>query len=740
MANAPLLGAPFKQDVRRQLQIRSQKRASQNLTDRDLAVQHGSTGWARISSGVVIKDGYEKAKNNVLQGGVLSKINKGFKQKSDDSLLDQIKYGASKDSSYTKDSAQGFKPIPGIDSIEIATQNTQGTIRKTDVAFKVNSLEQLEDFERLYLRPGFSVLLEYGHSAYYDNDGNIINDVPSVVDFFGTADQEVVVEKIIQLQKESNYNYDAIFGLIMNFQYAFNMDGGYDCTFYIISKGSLLESILAISSGDTKNSTKTDSLSLVEEATNTAAMARSLLTGKKSEKSDQDNKSVVLEILNRIYEITGQQEPIIDTLIDEFPSLDFLDADKPYYLHDISTDKPNSAKKVYMTFSTLLKILNNTVNLVVNGKTEFIKLGYNDDFTVNSTFLTYPNHFSSNPNVCLLKKGPADKQLSFAEIGNDFPAATGKGNQINTDIFLDISFLANTLSTLADGSKKNHSIVDFLKIVFEKVSIALGGINEFDFHYIELPEDGKPIPTVYIVDRRITPTSTDIRTNIIPCYGKGALLSNISVTSKISNELSTLMALGAQASGTNLSNYSGLVLNYNKGLEDKFKTTFNDGVNKSNDADESSDPDDYAEKIKTIKDSVENFVKGSAFKDSDGKSLEEPHKFITNSDVQKALNPIQGVLPFELSFTMQGIAGLVIGQGFKLQNGILPGHVQDTAGFILRSVNHSIQGNVWTTDISAYMTLCEPDPEKITKKFEDVEVKEEIQEQINLKGPDKTAK
>ena len=51
---APLIGAPFKQEVREQLQVRSQKRASKNLTDKDLAVQHGSTGWARISSGVII--------------------------------------------------------------------------------------------------------------------------------------------------------------------------------------------------------------------------------------------------------------------------------------------------------------------------------------------------------------------------------------------------------------------------------------------------------------------------------------------------------------------------------------------------------------------------------------------------------------------------------------------------------------------------------------------------------------
>ena len=34
---APLIGAPFKNEVRRQLQVRSKKRASQNLTDKDLA-------------------------------------------------------------------------------------------------------------------------------------------------------------------------------------------------------------------------------------------------------------------------------------------------------------------------------------------------------------------------------------------------------------------------------------------------------------------------------------------------------------------------------------------------------------------------------------------------------------------------------------------------------------------------------------------------------------------------------
>ena len=156
----------------------------------------------------------------------MNKLRKGFNQSGNDSTY-------TKDLNKDQSSNLGFRPIPGVDSIEIVTQNDQGTIRKTDVAFKVNSLEQLEIFERLYLRPGYTLLLEYGHSAYYDNDENIISDVPSVIDFFKASSRVDIAKKIEELKESSDYNYDAILGFCMNFQYSFNMEGGYDCTFKI---------------------------------------------------------------------------------------------------------------------------------------------------------------------------------------------------------------------------------------------------------------------------------------------------------------------------------------------------------------------------------------------------------------------------------------------------------------------------------------------------------------------------
>ena len=706
MANEPLLGAPFQEGVRKQLSVRSGKKKSNNLTDRDLSVQHGNNAWARISSGVVVEGNVLSAMENVLQGGVLSKRGAGFTPASDFS-------------SYSKTDALGFRPMPGIDSIEIVSQNAQGTIRKTDVSFKLHTLEDLNVFEKLYLRPGFTILLEYGHGAYYDNDGNPITNVPSVIDFFSSTDEEKVAAQTLALREESSFNYDAIFGIIMNFQYSYNMEGGYDCTFYIISKGSLLDSILAISGGDLKNTSSKKGG--IEGAFN------NLINDKKSEDSKAYKKSEVLKILGRIYETAGQRDTQIDTLKDDFKTLGLETSDKPFYLHDISTNISNAAKKVYITFNTLLKILNNTVMLAAANGRNIVSFGIaTEKRNVLGDFLTYDDHFSSNPNVCLITSIPANKNFDAGAGNEGGRGGSPKKNQINRDILLDVSFLIRTYEALAKNKKEDRTVIDFLINVFEEITPALGSINEFDFHYIE--DDS----TCYIVDRKISPTLGGIKSNVLPCFGKGSLLTNINVTSKISNAIMTMMAVGAQQSGANLQGYGGLVMNFNRGLKDRFHSSLKSKLDAEKKIDSSEDDEakDYKEKKEDILKSIKQFVKARSFKQSEGTNLEQPHMFIANYDINRATNPPRGVLPFELSFTMQGIAGLKIGQGFLLQEGILPTSVQDTAGFIIKSINHSLADNTWTTDISAFMTLVAPDYTKNTKDFPTVELDKDTEDSV----------
>ena len=711
MSTKPLLGAPFEPGVIQQLQVRSNKRKSNNLTDRDLTVLHGDNAFVRISSGVIVTGSAnigipedeipDLAKNNVLQGGILSNSQSGF----DESGIN---------SSYTKTTGLGFRPMAGIDSVEIVSQNAQGTIRKTDVSFKVHTLEDLNKFEKLYLRPGFTVLLEYGHSAYYDNDGNPVTNVPSMIDFFNATDQEKIAEQIIENTENSSYNYDAILGAIMNFQYSYNMEGSYDCTFYIISKGSYLESLLAIGSGNVKNASNADGII----PDNVASFIQP--NTKESEGSKQDKSSEIIRILNDIYTAAGQADPVLDTLIEKYGSLNFDSTDTPYYLGSFDTNKVGSTKKTYITFNTLLKIINNTVMLESNGK-KFIKFGQQTPTeAINSVYITYDDHFSSNPNVCLLKRKPNDLNFFYGFAAPDFPNPSGVGNLILSDILLDVDFLRTKITNLTDKDKEDRTVIDFLKDVLAEVQTALGNINQFDFLFREKDS------TCYLVDRKITSLSKNIRRNVLPCFGKGSLLSNISVTSKISNTLITMMAVGSQQSGADLQGYGGIVLNFNKGLSDRFTAGLKPGVaaaTKTDEADAKAEKE--FEKIRLdVKKAVRNFGRGRSFKDSEGKSLAEGHQTLANYEINRSTTPVLGTLPFELTFTMKGLAGLVIGEGFVLQEGILPTSTQDSAGFIVKSINHSIQGNQWTTDISAFMTLAEPDPivENNKKEYAKVEL------------------
>ena len=214
----PLLGAPFDQGVRQQIEVRKKYRSKDRKTDADMAEQYSKTAFIKVSSGVIIDGDSDIARNNVLQGGVLSLQG---------NQREGINYTDNTVSTYTFSEAHGYRPMPGIKDIMIQSQNTEGTVRKTDLGFTVNSLDQLEVMERLYLRPGYSVLIEFGHSIYRDNDENLITDIPTVSEFLNdtTTSAETVEATINELREQSDYNYDAIFGVCMNFQYAYNDQG-----------------------------------------------------------------------------------------------------------------------------------------------------------------------------------------------------------------------------------------------------------------------------------------------------------------------------------------------------------------------------------------------------------------------------------------------------------------------------------------------------------------------------------
>jgi hypothetical protein len=178
----------------------------------------------------------------------------------------------------------GILPMMGIKSANIKSEN-RGSIRTATVQIKAWNKTQFDIIDLLYLRLGFNVLLEWGHSMYYDNKGELQTNINnSLADEFldpkgdpifvpnpngpiisGTytylpLTYDVFLNMIRKKRNSSNGNYDAMFGKVKNFRWSFLKDGSYDITVDLVSVGDIIESfkINTLASGDLTNTTTGD--------------------------------------------------------------------------------------------------------------------------------------------------------------------------------------------------------------------------------------------------------------------------------------------------------------------------------------------------------------------------------------------------------------------------------------------------------------------------------------------------
>jgi len=152
-------------------------------------------------------------------------------------------------------SSKGFVPMPSIESADVSFFN-RGALAKASVKIKVYSVEQLQIFDLLYFRIGYTMLLEWGHNIWIDNqlasDTNNINPIKQRTEFAtdpfelffkeGTSQQKIIEAIKTQRQKES-YNYDAMLGKVTNFTWKFNDDGSYDIDLNLVGLGDIIESL-----------------------------------------------------------------------------------------------------------------------------------------------------------------------------------------------------------------------------------------------------------------------------------------------------------------------------------------------------------------------------------------------------------------------------------------------------------------------------------------------------------------
>lgn len=138
---------------------------------------------------------------------------------------------------------RGIRPMPGINSIDIKSKSAYGSLREIVVNFQCWDIKQLEDLELLYMRPGYTALIEWGWTPYLNNTGGLESTI-STYDFFSkTRPKEDIWKDLFIKSNDSGGNYDAMFGFVKNFGWSARADGGYDCSTTLISIGEIIESL-----------------------------------------------------------------------------------------------------------------------------------------------------------------------------------------------------------------------------------------------------------------------------------------------------------------------------------------------------------------------------------------------------------------------------------------------------------------------------------------------------------------
>ena len=197
-----------------------------------------------MSSSVNVNGKNDLAKKYILQGGTLN-YNNNINDATLKSGLGDFSKAYSNKSNSEVAYQRGIRPMPGITTMDIKSKSAYGSLREITIQFQCWDIQQLEDIELLYMRPGYTVLVEWGWTPYLDNNGKYqpnFNDYYDIINKEETK-REIIFKELYDKSIKYSGNYDAMFGYIKNYQWSARMDGGYDCTANIISTGEIIESL-----------------------------------------------------------------------------------------------------------------------------------------------------------------------------------------------------------------------------------------------------------------------------------------------------------------------------------------------------------------------------------------------------------------------------------------------------------------------------------------------------------------
>ena len=759
-----IIGESFDPYVDEQVKIRQQKLGQTNRDNDLLTYITSKTSWIRLASSVDInqekanelgtnQNGSLLAKNNVLQGGNSRSTGNKLPRAG---IIDA--YGEDPTQAYGFNSTAefGLIPPPSVESFEITPKNN-GSLSVAEVKLKCFSKQQFKIIETLYLRIGYHLLLEWGHSLYYNNKGDLISNpifsIPSTALFSGgAAGVKDVLKTIKETREESNGNYDGLVGRVTNFNWNVTPDGHYDIKISITSTGDVIES-LAIStplpSKGEEDSTKVGSDEEDKEKRTSSAIDKTPL-GRilKYLKMALNWPNIIGPLYLKEF---GSKEkyglstttvkyvkPLTNDRVLNLVGFNDVTPHTEEPTGTINTKKPEAENEIvyingegtssdydyyYLKFGALLRIIQNFLliyNKAPGDNTPLEPLFRIDyDYDDNKAYLP-ADVFSIDPRICII---PSRVTGTYRGFWTDYISQTQTFKELNkllgTDFFdpnneficnfmhihLNIGFIKQCLidSLNNEGDIK---FLDFLSKICE-------GINSKLCNYVQFePFHDKDTNTLHIVNKansdkllENSPPVTRFRVGLLP-QGESSFVKDVSIESTIPANFATQIAIGAQANNNEGIYNSSPFSRWNAGLEDRIfkekKTAANSSVDEDKKAQtEKEEEEKFKELVEALGETI--YYYNDFDLDEDLWDLEIAVKDYFKIQLQKLETQEQAsspmIIPISLSLTMDGISGIKIFQKYTITEDFLPDSYQNSVEFIVKGVTHTIDNGGWVTKI-----------------------------------------
>lgn len=260
-----IIGEPLKDYVIDQIKTRQRLHGKLERTPDEIFLLNSPNAWIKLASATKVDEKILKksnipnsstlgkennlAKQYILFGGT-SELNESKNELTQREGFQPLSSSVPGSSSYLKSNNYGYVPMPGITSVDVKNLN-RGSIKKATVKLKAYSIEQFRIIDLLYLRLGYTVMLEWGNSFFPKNQNDENKPIekfsPSytlIEKYFYNNDDYNKILRLIEAVREVYYgNYDGFIAKVSNFSWDFNQDGSYDITLTLISLGDVVESL-----------------------------------------------------------------------------------------------------------------------------------------------------------------------------------------------------------------------------------------------------------------------------------------------------------------------------------------------------------------------------------------------------------------------------------------------------------------------------------------------------------------